>query len=114
MLVDRSHQVKFAEIDSAGNTTFDVVAAVTGKRIRVMSYVLSLEDNAQAVQFQSKGSGALVELSGNGIQAIASVNNTFAAPHNPAGWFETVAGEKLQIKSSAAGAIGGHLSYVEY
>ncbi len=113
MIVDRTHLVKFAESDSAGNETFDVVTAVSGKRIRVLSYVLSVV-GAQAVQFQSKGSGALVELSGNGIQAIASVNNTFAAAHNSAGWFETVAGEKLQIKSSASGAIGGHLSYVEY
>ena len=113
MIVDRTHLVKFAEIDSDGNETFDVVAAVTGKRIRVLSYVLSVAA-AQIVKFQSKGSGAAVELSGTGIHAIAAVNNTFAAAHNPAGWFETVAGEKLQMVSSAANKLGGHLSYVEY
>ncbi len=113
MLIDRVRQVKFAEISGPGNTTFDVVTAVTGKRILVLSYVLS-SVGVQALQFQSKGSGAAVELSGNGIQSIAAVNNTVAAPHNSAGWFQTVAGEKLQIKSSASGAIGGHLSYVEY
>ena len=113
MRVDINHQVKFAEIDSAGNETFDVVAAVTGKRIRVMSYVLSAA-GAQIVKFQSKGAGAAVELSGTGIHTIAAVNNTFAAAHNPAGWFETVSGEKLQVVSSAANALGGHLSYVEY
>lgn len=114
MIVDRSHRVKFAEIDSAGNETFDVVTAVAGKRIRVLSYVLSVA-GAQIVKFQSKvAAEALVELSGTGIHTIAAVNNTIVAPHNPAGWFETDVGGDLQILSSAANALGGHLSYVEY
>ncbi len=114
MIVDRTHMVKFAEIDSDGNETFDVVTAVAGKRIRVMSYVLSVA-GAQVVKFQSKvGAEDLLELTGTGIHAIAAVNNTFAAPHNPAGWFETEVGGDLQILSSAANKLGGHLSYVEY
>ena len=34
-------------------------------------------------------------------------------PHNPAGWFETVAGEALNLNLSAAVAVGGHITYIE-
>lgn len=112
---DRTHEVKTAQVSLAtGGEIVEIVAAVTGKSIRVLAYMLSTA-GAQVLTFESKvGSDAAVQLTGKGFQAITAVNNTFAMARSPSGYFETAIGGRLQLQSVGAnGATGGYVTYVE-
>ena len=105
------HDVRSAVIASSGNEAITALAAVAGKRIKVMSYVISVT-GAQNVKWQSKvGSATAADLSG-GLVALASTAPLFVAPHNPNGYFTTASGGALLLLSSAAGAVGGHFTYL--
>lgn len=113
-------KVKFAKI-SASATEQDVVAAVSGKRIRVLSAQFTLTGHLDATaQFFSNGSGgtaisglfkplALQTDSGGAAMIVLS-----AADH-PYGCFETATGQKLTVDGTgtSAPAIEGFLTYVE-
>lgn len=103
------HEPLQAEIDATSSGANTIVAGVTGKSIRVMSYVLSAA-GAVVVKWQSKPSGSAVELSGPGLSLAQ--NGGFTAPHNPDGWIKTVAGSALQLDLSGAVDVGGHLTYI--
>ena len=97
---------------SSGNNT--LVAAVTGKRIRVVSYVLSFSGTVNAKFTDGAGGSDLTGL----LYGAAGVNVS-AAPHSdgrfhgPAGHFETGQGTALVLNLSGATAVGGHLTYDE-
>ena len=110
-MYDDTHETKFAAFDSAGNETFTIVAATTGKKIRVLAYVVSIT-GTQTVKFQSKPSGTATDLTGKGLAVPASTTTIVSAGYNPRGWFETTLGSALQAVSSAAGNVGGHLTYI--
>ena len=95
---------KFAKI--ALSATGTVVAAVGGKKIRVLAYVLTASGSLNA-KFQSHITPT--DLTGLLYMAATIV---VEAPFNPVGWFETVSGEALDLNLSA-GNVGGHLVYVE-
>lgn len=98
---------KFATIaaSSSGNNT--LVAAVTSKKIRVLS-VAFVANGAVNAKFQSGASGT--DLTGlfYCLQGGGAV-----LPPNPTGWFETAAGTLLNLNLSGAVAVGGCLTYVE-
>lgn len=96
------HEVKYASISGSG--TIAAVAAVTGKKINVIAYVLGGSATATAI-FKS-GTTAL-----SGAIPVAA---TFAvsASWNPDGWMQTAAGEALNITISTGNGVG-HLSYIE-
>lgn len=98
-------QIKFAVINqAAGDAT--VVAAVTGKKIRVMSYVVTADTANTLVQFESTTSTAIsgdMRFPDNGILAANCV---------PFGCFETAAGELLNVQATT-GAVDGHITYAE-
>jgi hypothetical protein len=48
-----------------------------------------------------------------GLSYFAAAGDGEVLSFNPVGWFETVAGEALDINLSGAVAVGGHLTYVE-
>jgi hypothetical protein len=48
----------------------------------------------------------------SGLLYLAA-NGGVVAPESPRGYFETAAGEALQLNLSAAVAVGGHISYCE-
>jgi hypothetical protein len=98
---------KFAKISLSA--TGDPVAAVTGKKIRVLAYNL-MGNGAVNAKFVS-GGGAPSDLTG--LKYIAAAGQGICAPFNPVGWFETVSGEKLTLNLSASVAVGGELVYVE-
>jgi hypothetical protein len=99
-------EVKDFQISSTGSDDTQI-AAVSGKKIRVLSYVMSAAA-ATVIKWQSTTSN---QLSGYGIAMAA--NSTVVAPHNPSGWFETNAGELLNIENSNSEDVGGHGTYVE-
>lgn len=101
---------KYARISltALGDTT--LVAAVPGKKIRLVGYSLTSQLANAAVTFRFK-SGAVTILGGHleldGIFPITYTGNSFE------GVLETAVGEALVANLSAAKAVEGHLTYVE-
>jgi hypothetical protein len=101
--------IKRAKIDcaSAGDNT--VVAAVAGKKIRVLAYVLVVSA-AVTVKFMSDVGGTAAALSG--AMSLAA-NSGVGASFVPAGHVEAVAGKALNFYLGGAIQVSGHLVYVE-
>lgn len=98
---------KFAKIaaGTSGNNT--LVAAVVGKKIRVLAYNFMAEGTVNA-KFQSGASGT--DLTGN---SYLVANTGKVAPYNPVGWFETGSNTLLNLSLNASINVGGELVYVE-
>jgi hypothetical protein len=98
---------KFAKIVASASGATTIVAAVASKKIRVLRWSLSASGNVN-VKWQSRV--APTDLTGlHYLTQYASAGGAYC----PAGIFETVAGEALDINLSAAIAVGGELTYVE-
>ena len=100
--------IKRAVIDAASSGDNTLVAAVTGKKIRVHSCVLIMTGTAVTIRFESGAGGTA--LTG---QMTPSQGGGFVLPHNPVGWFETVAGELLNLELGGAQSADGVLNYSE-
>lgn len=88
---------------AAGVTDSVLVAAVPGRKIRVLAVLVNAVDaGAITYTFNSKGGGA-----GTAITPTfeAPLNGGFAAAEGQ-GWFETLSGEALTITTAAASALG--------
>lgn len=98
---------KYSKIaaSSTGNNT--VVAAVTGKKIRVLAVNFSASA-AVNVKFQSGAGGTDI----TGLYYLAA-NGGFVLPYNPLGWFETAAASLLNLNLSGDVAVGGSVTYIE-
>lgn len=92
------------QTSSAGATT--IVPLVASKRIRVTALAV-VTSAATNIKFQSHVTPT--DISG---LFYCALNGGIVLPHNPVGWFQTVAGEALDINLSAANATGGCLTYV--
>lgn len=88
----------------AGLGSNAVVAAVTGKKIRVLSAVI-ISASANSIKFLT----AAADLSA--LFAFAA-NGGLVLDFNEHGWFETNAGEALNINLSAAAAVGVSIQYM--
>lgn len=99
--------VKFAAIDAATSGDNTLVAAVTGKKIRVLSLFLMAAGTVNT-RFESAAGGTA--LTG---QMNLTAQAGYVLPFNPAGWFETAAAELLNLELSGAVSVDGCLSYVE-
>jgi hypothetical protein len=98
--------VKYAVIDHATSGDNTIVAAVAGKKIRVLSYVLASAGTVTA-RWESGAGGTA--LSG---QMTTAVNSVIEASFNPYGHFETAADALLNLELSGAVSVDGHLSYI--
>jgi hypothetical protein len=90
-------------VASTANAT-EIVAAVTGKKIRVLACSF-MANGTVNVKWQS----ASTDLTG---LAYLVANTGKVLPYSPGGWFETAVGEALNIHLSGAVAVGGELVYV--
>jgi hypothetical protein len=99
--------VKFVAIDAATSGNNTLLAAVTSKKIRVVSAFL-VAAGAVNVRFESGADGTA--LTG---QMNLVANTGFVLPYNPSGWFETASGTLLNLELSAAVSVDGSLSYIE-
>lgn len=97
---------KFAKI--AISATGDIVALVTGKKIRVLA--AKIVANAAVNAKWTSGTGP-TDITG--LSYLAAAGDGEVLPFNPLGWFETASGEKLTLALSASVAVGGHITYVE-
>lgn len=98
---------KFAIITASSSGATTIVPLVTSKKIRVLQMVLTSNGTVN-VKWQSHvtptdKTGLFYEVANTG----------YTMPFSPVGWFETVAGEALDINLSGAVAVGGVLAYVE-
>lgn len=98
---------KFAVINATVNGDNTIVAAVSAKKIRVLSYSI-VADAAVGVAFEDGAGGS--ELSG---QMAFAANGGISVPFSPVGHFETTANTLLNIELDAAANVRGHLCYVE-
>lgn len=97
---------QYAVINSSSSGDTSIVAAVTSKVIRVLSYVL-VADGAVAAKFTSGAAGTAL----TGAMSLAA-NGGVAAPFNPVGHFQTASNTALVLNLSAAVGVRGHLTYV--
>jgi hypothetical protein len=94
---------------AASATDSVLVAAIPGKRIRVLSAVINQGDTTPStVTFNSKGSGAGTAV----FPALkASANGGFVLPENSDGWFTTNAGEALTVTTGAGSTTAVIVTY---
>ena len=93
-------------VSAAGDNT--VVTAVLGKKIRVLGVVLVAGGGANTVRFESGfGGTALTGL------IVLDANGQYPLQLNGFGWFETVAGELLNLELAVATGVNGCLVYEE-
>jgi len=98
---------KFAAINVAASGDNTIVSAVSGKKIRVLSYSLVCGAAVNARWEDGAGGTAL-----SGIMEFAA-NSGISVPYSPVGHFETTANTILNLELSGAVSVDGHLVYVE-
>jgi hypothetical protein len=96
----------FANLTASSSGAQQLIAAVSSKKIRVLALAL-VANAAVNVKFQSHVTPTDI----SGLYYCAQ-NGGFVLPFNPAGWFQTVSGEALDINLSGAVAVGGSIVYV--
>ena len=98
-------------ITTSGGT--DLVSAVTGKSIKVMS-MFAMASAATNIYFASASStGDTANMIGGSTAKMPpAANGGWVLPWNPAGYGKTALGEKLSLnQSSTSATIGGTLQY---
>jgi len=89
------------KISVAAATTTTVVALVATKKIRVLAMYLVV-GGANNLNWQSH----TTTTNADGVQDFAA-NGGIVLPFNPLGWFETTAGEALDLVTSTTAQVGG-------
>ena len=102
MLTLQTKEVAIAAAASGANA---IVAAVSGKKIRVLGLLLSSSGIVNA-KWQSAASDK------TGLTYMIA-STSYVLPVSHVGWFETNVGEALNLNLSAAIAVGGVLVYQE-
>ncbi|RMH18628.1 MAG: hypothetical protein D6698_06765 [Gammaproteobacteria bacterium] len=97
---------KFKAIDTSTSGNTVLVAAASGKKIRVLSYTV-VAGGPVTVKFND-GSNDLT-----GPITLSAAGDGGSASLPEGGLFETPAGSALNINLSAAVQVGGHITYIE-
>lgn len=110
-MLNTSGKIKTAFAAIAASTTDgEVVAAVSGKRIRVHALVFQCGGTATTATFNTKGTGAGSAIS---MQFQNGTNGGAVLPECETGWFQTVAGESLTLTTGTGSTTGVHVLYSE-
>jgi hypothetical protein len=96
------------QLDALTTTSVEVAAADASARYRVLAYQFSASVDT-LITLQS----AANEISGSGIQLMEDGTSNVVGPYNPDGWFETVKGEALNIKSNTTAEANGSITYIK-
>jgi hypothetical protein len=91
--------VAHAKADVSASSTVEIVAAVPGKRIVVLSVAFVCGATATDATFKS-GSTAISPVFQNAANGGAVLN------HNPHGWFKTAVGEALNLTTGSGSTSG--------
>ena len=100
--------VKRAAIDAASSGNNTLVAAVTGKKIRVLALAITMTGTAVTIRVED-GAGATAWTG----QMQPTQGQTVTLPFNPVGWFETSAATLLNLELGGAQSVDGVLVYIE-
>jgi hypothetical protein len=98
----------FATVTAAATDTA-IVAAVSGRRIRVLDVKLTTTVAATGITFNTKPSGAGVAITPAFTVAVDVVSFGF----NQLGHFQTSVGEGLSATTGAGNSIGVQITYIE-
>lgn len=107
-------EAKYAVIDAetSGNNTIVAAIAASGgrpaRKIRVLALHVTMTGTLVTIRFESGANGTA--LTGQ-MQPLAG--NSITLPFNPVGWFETAAGELLNMELGGAQSVDGVLVYSE-
>ena len=107
MIEGVAYPVKRAVIDCATSGDNTIVAAVASRKLRVISVFL-VTAGAVTVRFESATGGTAL----TGQMNFAS-NGGMVLNENKTGWFQTIAGELLNLELSGAVSVDGALTYIE-
>jgi len=99
------YSVKIAE--AAGTGDFEVVPAVSGKKITVIGFFVTCSA-AQTVTFESDNTSTQTALTG---AMTVNSNGWIKGNYNPDGHFKTIAGERLIVARGGSVAVHGWLNY---
>lgn len=97
---------QFATVVASASGVTTIIALTAGKKIRVLAMQLTANASVN-VKWQSHVTPTDI----TGLAYLAS-NGGYVLPFNPAGWFQTISGEALDINLSGAVAVGGSITYV--
>ena len=100
--------VKRAANDAASSGDNTLVAAVSGKKIRVLALFATMTGTAVTIRFEDGAGGTA--LTG---QMGPTAGQTIVLPFNPVGWFETSAATLLNMELGGAQSVDGALVYIE-
>ncbi len=100
-------EVQHVSVSAASTGDNTLVAAVTGKKIRVIALVLVASGGANTVALESDASGTAL----TGRMDIID-NGQLVLPYNPAGWCETATAKLLNLELSTNTSVAGVLDYV--
>lgn len=101
------YPVKRAVVDCATSGDNTIVAAVTGKAIRIISgYVVAA--NAVTARWESGAGGTAL----SGQMNLAQYGG-IVWPPNPYGWAQTAAGALLNLELGGAVSVDGAIQYIE-
>jgi hypothetical protein len=84
-----------------------IALSATGTAVAVLSANLSASAAVNA-KWQSHTAGDI-----SGLTYFAAAGDNIVLPYNPLGYFETVAGEALDLNLSGSVAVGGGVVYIE-
>lgn len=105
---------QYKVIDLSASAT-PLITGTAGKKIRVLSLFMDANNGSSTWRFET--STGPTELTGNlflssGASGASTATGAVVLPHNPTGWFETLAGDDLRlILSSGSAGLGGALVY---
>lgn len=99
---------KFAVVDAASSGDNTIVAAVTGKKIRVLAGSLTMTGTLVTIRWESGAGGTA--LTGQ-MQPLAG--HTITMPYSPVGHFQTAASTLLNLELGGAQSVDGWIVYVE-
>ena len=99
-------EIHFAPIATSASGTTTIVTGSDSSIIRVVSMQWTVNG---AVNIKWQSHTLPTDLTG---LAYPAPNGGLVLPYNPAGWFQTLPGESLDINLSGGVAVGGCLSYV--
>ena len=100
--------VKHAAIDAASRGNNTLVAAVSGKKIRVLALFITMTGTLVTIRFEDGAGGTA--LTG---QMGPTAGQTIVLPFSPVGWFETSDATLLNMELSGAQSVDGALTYIE-
>lgn len=96
----------FSETVAASDTDEELIAAVVGKKLRILALVCQCGSAATDAEFQTGGATRIhrVPAGANGGQVL---------PFNPVGWFETGVGASLTVSTGTGSSTDISGVYVE-